>query len=371
MLKDLLKKYIYPVAVLSGSIGVGFLSLPYIALKAGFWITVAYLVFLTAIIITIHLVFSKISLATPDFKRYPGFVKHHLGKWAEKLAFLTSIMGYSGVLLVYLIVGGEFLTEALSPLFGGNNFIYTLAYFILGTIIITFGIKAVSKIELFSIALLFGSLIFIFVKNFFHIEISNFFSGTQFDFKTLFLPYGAILFSLWGVGLIPETEEMLRGNKELMKKVIILGSIIPAIIYVLFITMVLGITGPETTESALVGLKNFLGNGLGSFTLLVGAIVIFVAFCVHGLTFKKVLNYDLKIKNWQAIVIACFTPMVLFLLGFKEFISILSIIGGVFLGIDGILILLMYKKIGGKNIIIYPLSLVFLLGIIYEIWSFK
>jgi len=32
--------------------------------------------------------------------------------------------------------------------------------------------------------------------------------------------------------------------------------------------------------------------------------------------------------------------------------------------------LLMYKKIGGKKAVIYPLALVFLLGIIYEIIYF-
>jgi hypothetical protein len=44
--------------------------------------------------------------------------------------------------------------------------------------------------------------------------------------------------------------------------------------------------------------------------------------------------------------------------------------GGVLLGIDGILILLMYKKIGGKPLIILPLSIIFFLGIIYEIIYF-
>ena len=52
----------------------------------------------------------------------------------------------------------------------------------------------------------------------------------------------------------------------------------------------------------------------------------------------------------------CFTPMILIFIGIKSFIPFLSFTGGVFLGIDGILILLMYKKIGGKNIVIYPLS---------------
>jgi len=140
----------------------------------------------------------------------------------------------------------------------------------------------------------------------------------------------------------------------------------------LFIILVLGITGHATTESALIGLKNFLGNGLGSFALLMGAILTFVAFCIHGLTFKKVLNYDLKIKNWQSLIIVCFVPMILLLLGLRQFIPLISLMGGVLLGIDGILILFMYKKISGttwanKKPIIYGLSLVFLLGVIYEI----
>ncbi|MDP2741348.1 MAG: hypothetical protein Q8O66_01510, partial [bacterium] len=62
--------------------------------------------------------------------------------------------------------------------------------------------------------------------------------------------------------------------------------------------------------------------------------------------------------------------LVLFLLGLNSFIGLISFIGGVLLGIDGILILLMYKKIGGKKKVIYPLVLIFLLGIIYEIAYF-
>ena len=62
--------------------------------------------------------------------------------------------------------------------------------------------------------------------------------------------------------------------------------------------------------------------------------------------------------------------MILFLLGLNSFIGMISFVGGVLLGIDGIMILLMYKKIGGKKYLIYPLSLVFLLGIVYEVVYF-
>ena len=93
MLKDLFKNYIYPIAVFSGGmIGVGFLSLPYITLKAGIWLMLVYFVVLTALVVAINLIFCQISLKTPDFKRFPGFVGHYLGKKAEALAMFLTII---------------------------------------------------------------------------------------------------------------------------------------------------------------------------------------------------------------------------------------------------------------------------------------
>jgi len=184
------------------------------------------------------------------------------------------------------------------------------------------------------------------------------------------LPYGAIMFSLWGTGLIPEIEEMLRGSKKSLKKVIIAGTLIPAAVYLVFIFLILGITGPQTTDSALLGLKNVLGNGIISIALLIGVITTFIAFIACGLLLKKVFMYDLGVKELPAWVFVCFIPLILFLLGVNSFINLISFVGGILLGIDGILIMLMYRKIGGKPIIVYPLMLVFILGIIYSLIYF-
>ena len=80
--------------------------------------------------------------------------------------------------------------------------------------------------------------------------------------------------------------------------------------------------------------------------------------------------YDMNIKEFPAWVFTCFVPLILFLLGFNSFLSLISFIGGVFLGINGIFILLIYNKIGGKKILMYPLALIFILGMIYEMYYF-
>ncbi len=362
------RKYLYPVVVISGSIiGVGFFSLPYVAMKSGIWLTLFYFFILSIIVLTIHLIFAEISLKTPDFKRFPGFVGFHLGnKWKIFALFSTIISSYA-VLLAYLIVGSEFLKNILQPYFGGESFIYAIIYFSFISAIIWFGIKAVEKVELWVLCLLFFSIIFIFIKSFWQINISNIFVlPNTLNFSNLFLPYGAILFSLWGVTLIPEAEEMIGKDKRSMKKVVIISTLIPVAFYIFFTFLILSITGTNTTESAFIGLAKYLGD-FSVIIFFIGMFTTITACIAQGLTLKKVFNYDLKIKKWQAFVMTCSVPMILFLMGFNSFIELISFIGGVLLGINGILILLIYKKIGGKKIIIYPLALIFLLGIFYEI----
>jgi len=362
-------KTIYALATLSGTIiGVGLFSLPYITLKVGFWVMLGYFLVLGSLVILVHQFFGELALATPDLKRLPGFAKFHLGNKGEKIAYLSSTLGIFGAILAYLIVGGEFLTELLSPFFGGGNLVWTLFYFSLGAILIFFGIKAISKVEFWGLVLFFIILIAIFFREQPFLKLENLFPAP--DFAYLFLPYGAILFSLWGATLIPEVEEMLRERKKLLKMIIPISILIPIFVYLFFIYLVLGITGPKTTETALTGLRAVLGDGIVSLTLLFGLLTTFTSFTTLGLTLKKIFWYDLKMDKNLAWLITCFVPLILFLIGVRQFIPVIVFIGGVMLGIDGILILLMYRKINPKQILIYPLFLIFLGGIIYEIIYF-
>ena len=197
--------------------------------------------------------------------------------------------------------------------------------------------------------------------------MSNIFISNGSQSANLFLPYGVLLFALWNTGLIPEIEEMLVGRKKLLKKVVVISTVAVSVFYLVFTLFVVFITGSKTDQLALIGLKNFLGDGAVTASLIAGILAVASAYIASGIVFKKTLIFDLKMKHWQAFVITCFTPMILFLLGFSAFIPIMSFVGTIILGITGIMILLMYKKIGGKNIVIYPLSVIFLLGIIYEI----
>lgn len=362
-------RLIYAIATLSGTIiGVGLFALPYVTLKVGFWVVLGYFLVLGTLVILIHLFFGELALKTPDFKRFPSFAKIYLGNWGQILAYISTILGIFGALLAFLIVGGEFFTELLSPIFGGNSLFYTLLYFIIAAALILFGIKAIAKVEFWGLVLFFIILLVIFFWGESFITIENLFPSP--DFSYIFLPYGIILFSLWGAALIPEVEEMLGEKKNLIRKVIPVAILIPIVVYLFFIYLILGITGPQTTESALTGLRDVLGNDIMSLALLFGLLTTFTSFITLGLTLKKVFWYDLKFTKNLAWLVTCFLPLTLFLIGFKDFIPVIAFVGGIMLGIEGILILLMYRKIKPKQILVYPLFLILLGGIIYEIIFF-
>jgi amino acid permease len=371
-----IKDLILPITTLAGMIiGVGFFSLPYITLQVGLpAILISFLV-LGIIVINIHLIFGELSLNTPDFKRIPGFVEYYLGREGKLISLFSSIFWGIGGILAYLIVGGSFLENLLSNSLNWNNHTFTLIYFFIGALFIYFGINAVSKLSFWALGFLFLVFIIMFYKSNSLIDTSNLFLGSINNLEDLFLPYGAILYSLWGATLIPNIEEMLHEKKQLLRRVIIIASILPIIVYLCFIYLVLGLTGVNTSSTALIGLESQIGPEIANLALILGLLTTFTSFVSSGLVLKNILSYDLKINKNLSWFLTCFIPLIFFLFGFKNFISIINLLGGLGLGINGILILLMYKKLKEKRkektpLIVYPFIIVFIFGILYELVNF-
>src|SRR4030042_4156908 len=158
-------KIAYALTIIAGTcIGVGFFVLPYVTLKVGFWVMLGYFLVLGGLVIAIHMFFGELSLKTPDFKRVPGFAKLYLGNWGYRVAYISTIFGILGAILVYLIVGGEFLADLFLPVFGGSSLFYTLLYFTAGALLIFFGIKAIAKVEFWALLLFFLILFIIFFQ---------------------------------------------------------------------------------------------------------------------------------------------------------------------------------------------------------------
>ena len=193
-------------------IGVGLFGLPYVTAKVGFLPMIFYFLVLGAVMTLIHLIYGEIVLRTPGKHRLPGYNRLYLkSPLLEALSYLSTIVGLTGALLAYLVVGGEFLTNLLQPYLGGSPLLYSSVFFSLGFLMIYFGSGPVSKTEFFSLGIFFFVQAVLLAKALPYLE-PNHFTTAQLNPSNFFLPYGVILFSLAGTSVIPEMREILKGR---------------------------------------------------------------------------------------------------------------------------------------------------------------
>ncbi len=374
------RNFFYAVAVLVGTIvGAGMFGIPYAVAQSGFLIGAIFLLVLTGAALLIHLIYGEIVCRTEEKHRLVGYAEHYLGKFGKAIAAIALIVGLLGALLVYIIISGEFLSIIFAPIFGGSPFIYSLIFFAIGALAIFKDLALVKKLELVMTLFLVLIVFLIFFSGLPHIDFPNL---KTIDFRYLFLPYGIILWALAGSSAIPELKEVVSLEGHKYKKVIIWGTIIPAVLYLLFMLIVVGITGKFTTAEAIQGLSGFLGRGIIILGAIFGLLAAMTSFFVIGIGIKKVFWYDYKINKNISWFLACFIPLLGFLLGLRGFIAIIGFLGVVFGAIEGTITILIYqksKKIGNRQpeyslripgLIIYTLIAIFVLGLIYQVIYF-
>jgi tyrosine-specific transport protein len=372
-------KTLKAIAILSGTIiGAGMLSLPFITLQTGIWVMLAYLIILGIASAKIHFMFADVTFKTPDYLRFPSFAKIHLGSFAQKIAYITSILGMLGSLLAYLLIGAKFTQGLLGNYINLSYSNWVLFFGILCSLTILKGINFIEKISLWGLIVFFLSLFGIFFFSYNTINFSNFnFVPENINW---FLAYGAVLFAYGGLSIIPEIEEMFLSKKDKQEKpqnikkavnsVIFWSFLIAFFIYSFFVFLIIGICGSQTTPMALDCLISKLNPVLGSTALAFGFFVIITSFISVGLTLKRVFNFDLKIDKNISWTLVSFLPLGLYYAGIDNFIFIVAFVGTIFTGIEGILVMQMHKKIKPKDTWSSIFILVFALGVIYEIVNF-
>lgn len=374
------RKIIYAISTFVGTIvGVGMFGLPYIASKIGFIPMMFYLIGGAIITLAVNLIHAEFLIASSGKKRLAGYVKEHFGDRWGFFAFIIFLIGMYGSMLAYIIVGGKFLQGIIFPFFPISLLCATVIYFIIGTLLIYNGIKSISQAE-FLMMMFLIILVFIFsLISFPKINLNNFL-GTNLD--NIFLPYGIVLFSFWGTSILPEIkEEFLKSNKKEkylekgkrdLKMVIFYSTVMPLIIYAIFVAAVLGISGKVTSSEAFSGLEPFLSNKIIYIGYIFGFLSVFTSYISIGLSVKNSFLYDYKIKEKLSFFCACFIPFIFFLLGFNNFISVINLVGTITFGIAGIFIFLLYLKLKKEkkikkslfpSFVIYVLMIIFLMGI--------
>jgi len=365
------------IATLVGCIiGAGVLGIPYVVAKAGFITGLIDIVLIGIVMMVMHLYLGEVVLRTKGNHQLVGYAEKYLGKTGKKLMLFAMVFVIYGALVAYTIKEGHFLNALFNTYFGGNPFTYSLIFLGIMALLVYFELNVLEKSEILMVSILLGVIFLICIFALPFVDINNL---TSFNPGSFFLPYGVIIFAFLGTVAVPEMKEELKENKKYLKKAIIIGCLIPLVIYIIFAAVVVGVTGINTTDGAILGLGNALGYEMLVFGTLFGIIAMMSSFLILAFSLKEMFEYDYKIDKFSSWFLTCSVPLVIFMLGVKSFVRTIGIAGSVSGGLMGILVVLMYikaKKLGNRkpeysikksNIISWVLILLFVFGIAYEL----
>jgi tyrosine-specific transport protein len=363
-------------------VGAGILGIPYVVAKAGILYGLIMIVLVGLAFLFLNLFAGEFVLRTKKQHQLTGYAEKYLGPTGKKFMLLSMLINIYGALTAYLIGEGATLHSIFKF---GSPIIYTLIFFTICFIIIYQGVKATGKMELYLISLLLLVVVIIGFLSWNNIKSSNF---TSFNPAFFFLPYGVVLFALMGSPAIPEMQEVLGKDKKIMKKAIIIGSLIPVVLYLVFTLIIAGVVGVEQFEVlqpneriATVALSLYSFPILGVLANILAVLSMFTSFLTLGLALVEVYHFDYKLSRKWALGLTFIVPLILVLFNLTSFIAILGITGVIAGGLDGILVTLIYwkaKKLGdrkpeyvmGNHYILGTVLIgMFLLGIGYQVWS--
>lgn len=361
-------------------VGVGIFGLPYVFAQAGFALALTELLIMGVLLTILQLMQAEVAIQTGGHHRLAGYVDRYLGKKWSWVALIALAAGIWGAMIAYMIVGGNFLFQLVSPLFGGTEFFYALVLGGLASLLIYRGLAFASKVSVIVVSALFFLFLFIILACVPYIKLEAF---VPLSMSHVFLPYGVLLFSLAGAGIVPEIREVLgRKLESKLGQVIVTGMIMIVLLYILFSTAVLGVTGINTTPVAFDGLIPILGNTFRVFATLLGSMTILSIYLMLGIELLNTLRFDFSLPQKFSWMLVTFVPILFYVMGAREFIQVIGFVGSVFAGALGILIALTYDRMKrsplcrARNCLNFPTSLTWLLillfvgGIILELKFF-
>lgn len=362
------------VALLVGTVfGAGYLGIPYVVSKIGLISGILLIVAIGLLVLLQFLMVAEIALRTKSRHQIAGYVSKYLGRRWRPFVYAVVIFEFFGGLLAYVVGEGE----VLAAMFSGNPVIYSMGFAAVMSVFIFHGLKMIEKLDLVLALLVAFVIICIALLSGQSISFENF--QIISDFNALLPAYGVILFSFLGAAAVPEMRVALKGREKRLPKAIIIATIIPTVIYILFTIAVIGVTGENTSQVAMIALGQKLGPEVVILGNFLAVLTMATGFLGISLALQETFRFDLYFRKVSAWCLTVFVPPLILLLGVNDFIKILLIVGALFGGLQGIIIVftafhavkkgdrkpefvLHHKKIAGTILVV-----VFLLGIIYAV----
>ena len=357
------------LTMFGGIIGAGIFGVPFVFSRIGVLPGLGYVVFLGAAAALINIYYAFVAARTAGRHRLAGYARKHIGARASLIVAAISFVELFGALLVYIILGGNFL----SAIFGSSADLWSMVFLVAVALIMLLPLKKGEWVDrLFTIALIVVVAAITAVV-WPQVRAVNLMTV---DWRNWFVPYGVLFFALGGTSVVPELVEVLRKDEGSAVKAVTVGTLAAAVLVGIFGALIVGVCGAGTTENAIVGLTQYFGRPIVVLGSLFGVAAVMTQFVIVGSNIRDEFVYDYKMRRIFAWGLAITVPFVVFALGARDFVEIISFLGATLGAGVGIIIVYMGRKVMNDDPKLatlrrfaVPLMMLFMAGLLAEIIS--
>ena len=371
------KNFILPSAFLAAMIiGAGVFALPFIFSVAGLPVGFFYLAFFGTVFAVIHLLYADIIFRTSGERhRFVGYAKIYLGKAGFFVSVFTTAIGLVLALTIYLVLSASFLNLVFPAI---DAFQAILIFWLVASSFIFLKIENLANSEVLVAASMLAIIFVVFLFGWFSGEANI--AYAEINYAYFLLPFGPVLFALAGRPAISFIVDYFDHNQlpaAAIKKPIIVGTLVPAAVYLLFVLGILKIS-PTISGDAVSGLIGYLP---ASFLVAIGLFGLFSLWSSYTIISREVegiFALDFHLPLSIALIATVFLPLILYFAGLQNFLVLVAAAGGIFLALESILVVLMWRALGKRAIppllvrrvsapVLFGIILIFMGGMLYEI----
>ncbi len=348
------------------TIGAGIFALPYLFKEAGWLTGLLYVGVLSTLIIFSHIIFARVLLRIGNHHHLVGLAQTYLGRWGFRVASMTVFAGLLLTLVAYLALAAQFLANIFSLPAPFSIFLFWLIV----SLPLFFKSRSVAGAESYGTIV---KIVIIVGLAFISPGILNIARLPAVQLDHIALPFGPILFALGGWTAIPAMIDLQkRHSAKGLFPAIALGTIISALLYILFALAILGFN-PNVSSDIASSMKT-MPYPLNIALILLGLLGLWTVYVSISLEVKSSFERDLKLKPKTSMIAAACLPVILVMFGFRDFLTLAGLVGGIFLSAQYALILLIARRAlqehGIQKFLVYLVLCIFLLTTLYEISAF-
>ncbi len=355
-------------AIVAATVGSGVFALPYIIQKSGWLLSLGYFIALISVVAIAHILYLRTIETAYEKKRLLGLAREHFGAAGFWTGFSAIIIGLLLGFVGYLVLGEQFI-RIIFP--GIPSFVALMIFWIIIAVLIFKSEGSAAILEVAGVSLIFCAILFIFLSGDpAHIS----FQAPLVSVKYFFLPFGAVLFSLAGWTSVEQIYEIRRRGGKRKKDYLffIFGAAFAGLLYWMFSLGVLN-SVPQAAADTI--------SGIGGWPIWKKDILAIVGLLAMGVVaiplsreIRGALEKDLRWNHWLSRSLIAIIPLAVVLLGFNNFLVVVSLAGGIFLSAQYILIISVGRRalplsFREKKLLDF-LVVVFVCFAIYEIASF-